>query len=124
MNIIHSFKKDGLHQPDFTKIFLLICGLLLLWQFAPPLIFGIDSTAGNIDPSIWLLILLGLIAFLLLSTLSWILLKWFWKGLGLPSPCHMVKLFKSLEIWQQLSFFWASFALLLLAGAMCLIAIC
>ena len=124
MNIIHKFRVSRPFQPDFKKITLLICSILLLWQVLPSVIYGLDSTAGNIDPSIWLLILLGLITFLLLSTLSWILLKWFWTSLGLPRLSTLFTLFRSLELWQQLSFLWASFALLLLAGAMCLIAIC
>lgn len=124
MNTLSQLKSEGPLKPDFAKIVLMGLALILLWQFIPMLLRAFDATSGSIDPSIWMLILLGGIAYLGLASLSWLLLKWFWKGLGLPSPAHMVTQFRSLELWQQLSFFWASFVSLLLAGAMCLIAIC
>ncbi|WP_133552564.1 hypothetical protein [Pedobacter duraquae] len=124
MNLVHPLKNEASIKPDFLKITALAGFLLLLWQLSPLLIRHYDQTAGSIDPSIWLLILLGLMSFLLITGISWFILKWFWNGLGLPGLSCMVIQFRSLELWQQLSFFWASFALLLLAGAMCLIAIC
>lgn len=98
--------------------------LLLLWCFAPPLLHSIDETAGTIDQSIWLLILLSLISFLLVTSLCWWLLQRFWSTLGLPLLSDMVSQFKTLPSWQQLGFYWASFALLLVAASVCLSAIC
>ncbi|WP_133558670.1 hypothetical protein [Pedobacter duraquae] len=124
MNTLSQLKSEGPFKPDLAKIALMGLTLILLWQLIPMLLRAVDQTSASIDPSIWMLILLGSIAHLGITALSWLLLKWFWKGLGLPSPDYMVTHFKTLELWQQLSFFWGSFALLLLAGAMSLIAIC
>lgn len=98
--------------------------LLLLWMFMPRLISWFDARAGAVDPSIWLLILLSVIAFLLVVALSWWLLHGFWLRMGLPAIGMMVLQFKSLELWQQLGFYWLSFALLLLGSILCLVAIC
>lgn len=46
------------------KYHLLFLILLFLWCFAPPWLRVFDETAGNIDQSIWLLVLLSLISFL------------------------------------------------------------
>lgn len=93
---------------------LLLGFLLILWPFVQRMVMGTDPTIGFIDPNIWLLILLSLISFLLFLGLSWWLLKVFWQAMDLPTIPHLVSQFKTLESWQQLSFFWASFALLLL----------
>lgn len=98
--------------------------LLLLWMNLPRLIWELSPTSGGIDPAIWLLILLGIISFMMLTALSWWLLKKSWLALGLPQLVVMVMHFRKMEIWQQLGFYWASFALLLLAGSICLSAIC
>ncbi|MOA37162.1 hypothetical protein D3C78_1587350 [compost metagenome] len=51
---------------------------------------------------------------MVVTGLCWWLLHRFWLSLGLPDTGSMVSQFKALESWQQLSFLWASFALLLL----------
>ncbi|WP_316817982.1 hypothetical protein [Pedobacter nyackensis] len=93
---------------------LLLGLLLLLWPVVQRLVINGDPTIGVIDPNIWLLLLLSLISFLLITGLCWWLLQRLWTSLGLPVLGNMVSQFKTLESWQQLSFFWASFALLLL----------
>ncbi|WP_442591914.1 hypothetical protein ACSBL2_11870 [Pedobacter sp. AW31-3R] len=103
---------------------LLFIFLLLTWCFLPQWLHRIDETAGNIDQSIWLLILLSLITFLLICGLCWWLMQQFWLVLQLPPIEMMVSQFKVLPIWQQLSFYYASFALFLAAALGCLIAIC
>jgi hypothetical protein len=103
---------------------LLFIMLLLLWTFAPLGLHHLDESAGSVDQSIWLLILLGMICFLLISALCWWLLQIFWAALGLPNLKWMVLQFNSLELCQQLSFYWASFALLLLVAMGCLCAVC
>ncbi len=103
---------------------LIFGSLLLLWLLMPRLISQFDPRAGAVDPSIWLLILLSLLAFLLLAALCWWLLYGFWLRLGLPGMDMMVLQFNSLELWQQLGFYWLSFALLLLGSTLCLMAIC
>jgi len=54
---------------------LLFLCLLLLWFFAPLLLQRIDQTVGNVDQSIWLLIILSLISFLLICGLWLVVIK-------------------------------------------------
>ncbi|SEA43907.1 hypothetical protein [Pedobacter hartonius] len=102
-------------------VFLL---LLFIWCFAPSWLRLADRTTGSVDQSIWLLILLSLLSFLLIAALVWWLLQRSWARLKLPSIGLIVSHFKSLTPWQQLGFYWASYALLLLAALGCLMALC
>ncbi|MGY4383021.1 hypothetical protein ACVWYN_000040 [Pedobacter sp. UYP24] len=77
--------------------------------------FG-DSTAGMVDQSIWLLILLSMISLLMVVGISGWLLNRFLFNMGMPAVGNLVLQFKQMEIWQQLGFYWLSFALLVLAG--------
>ncbi|MGY0036429.1 hypothetical protein [Pedobacter sp. NJ-S-72] len=106
------------------KPHLLFLFLIFMWCLAPPWLRIFDETAGNIDQSIWLLVLLSLISFLLVAGLCWWLLQRVWQIIGLPLLSDMVSQFKTLTSWQQLSFYWASFVSLLLAASVCLTAIC
>ena len=92
--------------------------LLLLWWRLPAILQNADGTTGSIDQSIWMLIILALISFLLITALCWWLLRYSWQRLGLLEFQTMVSQFNTLELWQQLSFFLASLALLL-AAAVC-----
>jgi hypothetical protein len=103
---------------------LLFIALVLLWFLFPRMIQYNDPTAGVIDQSIWLLVLASVISFLFIIGICWWLLKHFWMSLDLPSLQHLFSHFKSMELWQQLGFLWASFALLLLAALGSLMAIC
>ncbi|TKC59231.1 DUF4175 domain-containing protein [Pedobacter hiemivivus] len=110
--------------PEFKHLSnYLLFGLLLLLWLALPKLMGFDETTGYIDPTIWLLIVLALITFLVLLATCWWLLQRFWMALGLPGLGLMVSQFKFLELWQQLGFYFACFALLLLAGVGCLAAV-
>jgi hypothetical protein len=95
---------------------LLFYTLLVTWVLGPHVLNYYDPTARSIDQSIWLLIVLALICFMLLLSLCWWIFKNVWKAIGLPSLHMMVSQFNMLSAWQQLSFFWASFALVLLAA--------
>jgi hypothetical protein len=106
------------------RLYLVFGSLLFLWLWMPGVIRQFDPTAGGIDPAIWLLIILSLLAFLGMAALCWWLLQRFWQRLGLPQLNFMVSQFKTLALWQQLGFYWVSFAWLLLVGALCLVAIC
>lgn len=106
-------------QPEILMIIL-----LLIWLFGPVVLQRLDQAAGNIDQSIWLLVVLSLISFLLILGICWRLLQHYWTKAGLPAFNQMVLQFNTLLLWQQLSFYWASFALLLLAAIVCLAAIC
>ncbi|WP_090784677.1 hypothetical protein [Pedobacter sp. ok626] len=114
--------KDDVSGRNYTP-YLLFGVLLLTWPLLQGLIMSWDPTMGFIDPNIWLLILMSLICFLMVTGLSWWLLQRFWMRLGLPLLTEMVLSFKKLGLWQQLGFYWASFALLLLAAVGVLTAI-
>lgn len=125
-------KLPGLWEQVSSAIFrykpsvpvLLFILLLLMWFFLPGLLHQIDETAGNVDQSIWLLVVLSLIGFLLICGLCWQLLQHVWMAMELPPIELMVSQFNLLPLWQQLSFYYASFALLLLAALGCMNAIC
>jgi len=90
--------------------------MLFAWFALPKMMHSGDATAGYIDQSIWLLILLSLISFLLTVGLCWWVLQRFWLNIGLPGLNSMVLNFRDLELWQQLGFYFACFAVLLLAA--------
>ena len=103
---------------------VLLLGLLLLsWPLVQGLVMWSDPTIGFIDPNIWLLLLLGLIAFMMTVGLCWWFMQQFWMSMGLPALGNMVLQYKHLSLWQQLGFYWASFGLLLLAAVGVLTAI-
>ncbi|TCC99730.1 hypothetical protein [Pedobacter hiemivivus] len=114
--------KGDVSERNYTP-YLLFGLLLLIWPFLQRLVINSDATIGFIDPNIWLLILMSLICFLIVTGLSWWLLQSFWMRLGLPLLTEMVLSFKKMELWQQLGFYWASFGLLLLAAVGVLTAI-
>jgi hypothetical protein len=99
-----------------VQALLLFYTLLVTWVVGPHLLHYYDSTSRSIDQSILLLIVLALICFMLLLSLCWWIFKNVWKVIGLPGLHMMVSQFNLLSPWQQLSFFWASFALVLLAA--------
>ncbi|WP_449440011.1 hypothetical protein [Pedobacter steynii] len=110
---------------EALKIALLLTILALLWPFAQQMVFNSDETAGYIDPgSMVQLLLMSLITFIVIVVLSGWLLKRFLAAQNLPGMGIMVLQFRKLELWQQLGFYWASFALLLLAAAMSVMAVC
>lgn len=122
-------KQLSINIPDVMlgitgKMGLLLIALLLFWPFGQQLMMDLDVNAGYIDPGIWLLLLLSIIAFLILVGLSYWMLQCLWKGLGLPEIDIMVLQFRKIELWQQLGLLWACFVSLLFAGVGCLIAIC
>ncbi|MFD1630560.1 hypothetical protein [Pseudopedobacter beijingensis] len=105
-------------------VLLFFSMLLLLWWSAPLWVYRVDSTIGLVDQGIWYLIVLAILVFMLLLALCWWLLEHFLHTLGLPDIYAMVSQIKILSIWQQLVFYWASFALLLSTAIACLVAIC
>lgn len=98
--------------------------LFTVWCLAPGWLQRVDGTVGSIDQSIWLLVVLSMICFLLIIALAWWLLNRFILVSALPAFGTLVSQFNTLSLWQQLSFYWASFALLLLAALLSLVAIC
>ncbi len=106
------------------QLIWLLLILLSIWSLAPFALHKIDQTAAGIDQTIWLLIILSLIAFLLVTALCWWLLERFWLMAGLPQFSTLVSQFYTLSPWQQLVFYLSSFALLLVAASVCLAGIC
>jgi hypothetical protein len=100
-----------------------LMGILLVLWVVVTLFFSSPEMSAGINQSIPLLVVLGLITYLILLEISWWLFKRFWDRMGCPPINGLVLKFKDLQEWQQLSFLWASYALLLLAGAICLAAI-
>jgi len=117
---------NKLEEPalEIVKVVMLFVILTLLWPLAQETVLSLDPTSGYVDRSILILILLALICFLGMIGLCRWLLRRFWIALGLPGLGNMVLQFNELLLWQQLGFYFASFALLLLASVGCLIAIC
>jgi hypothetical protein len=113
--------KSFIKKAEIPVVFLL---LLVTWFFAPGWLRHIDGTTGSVDQSIWLLIVLGLITFMLVTALCWWLLQRFWLMSGLPPIGTMVLQFNTLQLWQQLGLYLLSFAILLLAALGSLMAIC
>lgn len=110
-------------NPKHLRSYLLLLILMLIWPVAQFVVTSTDPTIGFIDPNIWLLLLLGLICFMVVTGLCWWFLQRFWMSLGLPAIGNMVLQFKELSVWQQLGFYWASFVALLLAAVGVLTAI-
>jgi hypothetical protein len=106
---------EGLSWKGMEK-YLIGLILILSWFTVQRVIQSGDVSVGVIDPSIWMLVLLSLICFVTVTGISFWMLKRFAVVMGLPAVGNLIVQFKTLELWQQLSFYWASFALLLLAG--------
>ena len=105
-------------------VWSLLAVLLLLWWTAPFWLRRVDQTVGLVDSGVWMLVLLAIVAFILLTALSAFLLHSILATLGLPSVVAMVEHFRKLDLWQQMLLYWGSYALLLLAAIGCLMAIC
>jgi len=107
-----------------TKLAIFALALGSLWIAMQQVNWNTDLTMGYVDPSIWMLILIALGCFLLIIGLSaWIMLR-LWTVVGLPAPQKIISQFNYLESCQKLKFLFAAYALLLLAGVGCLVAIC
>ncbi|MBB5436506.1 hypothetical protein HDC92_000170 [Pedobacter sp. AK017] len=112
INLVNEVKKE--HH--------LVIVLMLLWSVITNVFSSAEMSAG-INQSVPLMVVLSLITFLLLLELSWWLLNRLWQRVGLPGIDSMVLHYKEMELWKQIAFFWASFALVLLVGLGCLAAV-
>nr|WP_162988915.1 hypothetical protein [Pedobacter schmidteae] len=96
---------------------------LLLWFLGPKLFALPNGNSEEIATSIGLMVLLSMITFaLVLGLVGWLMHR-FWLNMGLPALEEMVLEFRTLELWEQLKFSVALFALLLLACVGCIIAV-
>jgi len=105
----------GLGNPHYLFI-----SLILLWGFGPLCLQILDDTAGSVDQSVWLVVVLGLICFMLVASICWWLLEHFWKQMGMVPVTLLVLRFNTLTLWQQVIFYWASYALLVFTAIGCL----
>jgi hypothetical protein len=112
-------------MPKIKNITLLLalCIAPLGLVYIGSLLQEMQPTFGVLESGVWQLLLLGILSFLGLTALAWWLLQRAWASLGLPKIKTMVSQFKTLTICQQFAFYWASFALLLLAGVLSLAAV-
>lgn len=117
--MMNRFRLDA----EVLKMVLLFMVLVLAWPLVQRLVRGMDGTAGYVDPGIWVLVVMGLVCFVGMLALSWWLLQRFWMMMGLPGLRVMVLRFNELDVWMQLGFYWLCYALVLLAGVGCLIAV-
>ena len=115
-----AFRKGNV---EMVKAVLLFVILLLLWPIVQHVISNNDVTAGYVDPSILVLIVLAMICFLGLLGVAWYLVRWFFRVMDLPDLGIMVLRFNEMELWVQLGFYFGCFALAVLAGVGCLMAI-
>ncbi|RZK80549.1 MAG: hypothetical protein EOO92_07465 [Pedobacter sp.] len=113
---------EGMAKKGIEKYVVMLI-MAMVWFTAQRLVQFGDNTAAVIDQSIWMLILLSIISFLMVMGISWWLFNRFLFNMGLPAVGHLVLQFKDLQLWQQLGFYYASFALLVLAGVGALSAI-
>jgi hypothetical protein len=100
----------------------LLVVLMVLWGVVTRFWSSPEMTAG-INESVPLMVVISLISFLILLELVWWLLNRFWLRVGLPGLEVLVIYYRRMEVWQQVMFYWVSFALLLLAGVGCLAAV-
>jgi hypothetical protein len=103
---------------------LLLLFLLSIWFSAQIWMRSIDPLSAITDQSIWLMVILSMVVFLLILALCMWLLDQVLLKTGLPSLLTMLSQFKTMMLWQQLAFYLSFFALLLMAASACLIAIC
>jgi hypothetical protein len=108
---------------ELLKPLLVLIILILSWPLLQMLLISNDQTTGYVDPSIIILIVLSLMCFIGMVGLCGWLFKKAIKSVGLPIIDNMVSQFNTMAIWQQVGFYYASYALLLLAGVGCLAAV-
>lgn len=108
---------------DWQPLMILLL-LLAIWFYTTSWLQSNDPASAMMSQNIWLMVVLSLIAFLIILGLCFWLLHLFWLKAQLPPLFTMVSQFKTLATWQQLSFYLALYALLLLAASACIIGIC
>ena len=107
----------------YHYIIIAMLMLILVYQLIPTVLSHFEPGTAVLDGAIWQLLAFSFITFLSILIISWYLLHFVWNRLSLPGSVFMVSQFKTLSPWQQLSFYYASFALLILAAVGCLVAV-
>jgi multisubunit Na+/H+ antiporter MnhE subunit len=108
---------------EIARVVLLFVILLLMWPMVQQQLLRFDVTVGYVDPGILILVVISLICFLGLIGLCCWLFNRFLLVFGLPGFGTLVLRFNELELWFQLGFYFGVYALLLLAGTGCFVAV-
>ena len=109
---------------EAIKLIVLALVICAGWKIMQQTSWNAELTMGYVDPSILVLILIALICYIIMIGLSaWIMIR-LWTIVGLPAPQKIILQFNYLESCQKLKFLLAAYALLLLSGVGCLVAIC
>lgn len=108
---------------EIWRMVVLFVILVLMWPMVQQQLFRFDATVGYVDPSIMVLVVISLICFLLVLGLCWWLLQRFLLVFGLPGFGSLVLRFNELKVCVQLGFYFGVYALLLLAGVGCFVAV-
>ncbi len=123
MKTLKLTKPIGIPISRYMPMAITALALLVLWQLVPFMLHFGNQQTGILDNSIWQLLLFAAFAFLGLLLLSAAVYRMLIGLLNLPAVHTMVSQFKTLTSWQQISLYWASFALLLLAAVGYLVAV-
>ncbi|RYD92569.1 MAG: hypothetical protein EOP54_20610 [Sphingobacteriales bacterium] len=110
-------------HPFLVKSMILAVLLAVGWYILPLILTIVDWQVGLLDPGVWQLLLFSIITFTVMLALCILLFKWCLSASGFPAFQTLVSQFKNLALWQQFVCYWASFALLLLAALLSLLAI-
>ena len=108
---------------ELLKPLLMLIILVLAWPIIQTLFFSQDQSIGYLDPSIVILIILSFICFITIVGLCGWLFNIAIKAAGMPEFKFIISQFNTISVWQQLGFYYAFYALLLLAGVGCLVAV-
>ncbi len=122
MNTLTIFREQ--HFKTAVKMLKFGVFTLLAWLLIPIGIRLYYPTAGLIDPGILQVILLAMITWVILLTISMLFIRQVYLKLTLPNGQDIVSHFNLLLPWQQLALYLALYALLVFSATACLSAIC
>ena len=108
---------------EVKKEHVLIVVLMAILIFLPVLLPDREETASYLLKQMIPLVLIALTVFILVLGLAFWLVQRFWEAMGLPELAEMVLQFNGMRLWLQLGFYFGCFALAVLAGVGCLMAI-
>ena len=118
--ILNTFRERDV---EVLKVVVLFVILVLMWPMVQQQLLRFDVTVGYVDPSILVLVVISLICFIGMIGLCWWLFNRFLLVFELPGFGSLVLRFNELELWFQLGFYFGVYALLLLAGVGCFVAV-
>ncbi|MHA4893541.1 hypothetical protein ACXZ1K_02220 [Pedobacter sp. PWIIR3] len=112
-----------LWNAEGLKFALQVLILVLAYPLVQRMVLGFDGTSGYVDPGILVLMVLSMVCFAVLTVLcAWLFSRVLFL-FNLPAAGRMVSQFNRLTLCQQFGFYLASFATLLFAAVLCLMAV-